>query len=253
MLSRAKKTILCLYLCFTVALPPVVEAAADTPAWVQASIEVAKSPDSSAQARVDAARSLTDAWHDSLRALIQNVDGYYRTDTARPYTSEDIGNLVPLTDIIVTVVVNKDGGVQLFRKLETEKTIKVLAWATRGSDNSASERSLRFNSAYILANVVGNSNLCIILDHLRDPDLGPNGMINLLQVAAVVAGHAYKENLEAIRGTVAILRPRVADAGSGKIAILVATLSQLAESSPNSDMPLPDESSYCRAYQYEHR
>jgi hypothetical protein len=223
--------------------------AADALDWVQPAIDIAKSPEKEAQARVDAMALLTERWKDSLPILIQNIDAYYRADSDP--AAEDVAGLLPLTDLAVTIVLNKDGAIEDFRQSDTDKTIKLLAWATRGPQTIEQNRNLRFNAAYILASVVDNSNLCIILDHLRDPELGPNGLVNLLQVAMGTARSAYKENAEATLATVDILRPRVAEGGPGKIAVLVESLGASAMLSPNAETPLPFDAQYCRGYDYE--
>jgi hypothetical protein len=229
----------------------VAPAAAQAPDWVQPAIDVAKSPAKDAQARVDAVAKLTDGWKDSLPVLIQNIDAYYRSDVGAPYTQDDVASLLPLTDIVVTIVLNKDGAIQAFRDADTDKTIKILTWATRGDPTVEQSRNLRFNASYILASVVDNSNLCIVLDHLRDPKLGPVGMTNLLQVATGAASYAYKENADATLTTVDILKPKVAQGGLGKTAILVQSLAGSASMSPNAETPLPSDAAYCRDYDYD--
>ena len=224
---------------------------AQAPDWIQPAIDAAKSPERDAQTRVDAVAKLVDGWKDSLPVLIQNIDAYYRSDVGSPYTQDDVASLLPLTDIVVSIVLNKDGAVQAFRNADTDKTIKILAWATRGDPTVEQSRNLRFNASYILASVVDNSNLCIVLDHLRDPELGPIGTINLLQVATGAAGYAYQENAAATLRTVDILRPRVAQGGLGKAAILVESLAGSTRMSPNAETPLPSDASYCQDYDYE--
>ncbi len=220
------------------------EVIAETAAGVDATIGIVKSPE--ATGRVEAAKSLADSWPKSLPTLTEQIDSYYQTGAGPPYEDEDIPTLVVLTDVVRTIVVNKKGGIQAFRKVDTDNTIKLLTWASRGP-----HRSLRLNATYILANVVDNTNLCIILDHLRDPELGPNGMVNLLQVAISVASYAYKENVEATMATVDILSPRVANTGSGKIDILVDILSRRVGKSKNAEVLLPPALwLYCRDYNY---
>jgi hypothetical protein len=227
---------------------PADWATAETPASIQAAIDIAKSPDKGAQARVDAAKSLTDAWEASLPVLIQNIDWYYRTDAGQPYNEGDIQTLIPLTDLVLTILVNNYPVDDTFRKVEEgedNKTIKLLAWGARGTD-----KGLRYNSAYILGNVIDNTNLCIILDHLRDPELSREGRVNLLQVAVPTASYAYKENVQDILATVRTLRPQIPGSGY-PLPFLVDVLEGRAMNSLKKDVPIPRNEPgavYCLSY-----
>ncbi len=235
---------ICANLCapiFVTALLYSTSTGAATLESVQEKIDIAVSPDKSAEARVEAANSMTEGWPDSVPVLMQNIDAYYQSSEGRPYSEDAAAKLVPLTDLLVTIVVNKDGSAQKFRETDTDKTVDLLAWAARGDD-----RDLRFNSSYILAKVVDNSNLCIILHHLRDPSIGYSGRINLLQIAIPAASNAYRENVEATKETVDKLRDRV----EGKDAMLLNFLDQNAAASKNANQPLPSES-YCAQYDIE--
>jgi len=231
----------------------VASASADpqTNDWIQPPIDTAKSSVKGTQERIDAVALLTERWKESLPELIKNIDSYYRAvDQGMPFADDDVPGLISITDIVMTIFLNKDGATQLVREVDTTKTVNMLAWATRLSQGQEQNRNLRFNAAYILASVVDNDKLCIVLDHLRDKTLGPLGMLNLLQVGIAGARDAYRENAQATKATAEILRPRVADAGSGKIAFLVEALASSADESPNRDVPLPEQASTCRDYPY---
>jgi hypothetical protein len=86
--------------------------------------------------------------------------------------------------------------IQEFRKYSTLDAASSLAYGARTEDDNA-----RLNGTLVLGNVVDNQSVCVVLDHLYDPEFGPNaasyhvrGRANLLGVASVVAPWAYKEN-----------------------------------------------------------
>jgi hypothetical protein len=212
---------------------------------VQERIDISKSPETDMGERRSAARSLTDDWKQSLPGLIQQVDAYYRPDLTPPYREDDVPSLVALTDVFRTIIVNKDGAIQAFREADTDKTIRLLSWAARGPF-----ANLRFNATYILASVVDNSNVCIVLQHLRDPTISPEGQDNLVQIVLAVADYAYKENAQAIEDTVRLLTNR--NAPAGKSGIRLVQLDQSARQSANADVPIPPGTpdSMCKNFDY---
>jgi hypothetical protein len=235
--------------CLALVLPGPTTAM-ETADWIQPAINTVKSPKQEAQARVDAVALLTENWKESLPAIVENIDAYYRAEGIQPYTQDDVAGLLPLTDLAVKIILTKDGAIGTFRESDTANTIKLLTWAARDPENIEQNRNLRFNATYILAGVVDNSSLCIVLDHLRDAKLNPNGKVNLLQVAASAARFAYKENVKAALETVDIMSPRVNENPTPKSVVLLKALAGNATASPNAEMPLPFEATYCRDYDY---
>jgi hypothetical protein len=205
---------------------------------VQEEIDIAISPSKSSEARVAAAKSVTEGWQESLPTLIRNIEAYYEPGEGKPYSDEAMTKLVPLTDLLVTIVVNKDGAVQRFRETDTAKTIDLLAWAAGSGD-----RSLRFNASYILFQVVDDDNLCIILHRLRDPKLGYSGRNNLLRIAIAGASAATLHNVKAAYETAVKLK----HVTEGKSAILASTLADVARKRGIDAGPTPD-GAYCAHY-----
>lgn len=215
-----------------------------TPAFavsLQEEIDIAISPEQSNEARVDASNRLAETWQDSVPLLLRNIDAFYQSNESPPYASDAAAKLIPLTDVLVKIVVNKDGSVQKFRESDTVKTVDLLA-ATAGG----AERDLRFNSSYILAKVVDDDNLCVILHRLREPNLGYSGQSNLLQIAISGTNNASRENVNAAKQTAERLKKTT----EGKIAVLVNLLDQLATSKGEGAEPLP-ANSYCARYDIE--
>jgi hypothetical protein len=202
----------------------------EVPAGVQEKIDLSKSPDADMRERSSSGRSLTDDWRQALPGLIQQVDTYYQYGTP-PYREDDVPSLVALTDIIRAIVLNREGAVQAFRSEDTKKTIQLLTWAARGS-----AEGLRRNATLILAAVIDNSNLCIVLDQLRDPNLTEDGRANLIQVATPAASYAYKENVEDVERTADIIRPL---STTPPLPYLLNNLEVRTMNSLNRDIPLP--------------
>jgi hypothetical protein len=207
----------------------------------QDDIDIATSVEQSNEARVAATNHLAETWQDSIPVLLRNIDTYYQSGSNPPYQPDTTGKLVPLTDILVNIVLNKDGAAQKFNESNPEKTVELLAAAAGGS-----ERDLRFNSSYILAKVVDDDNLCVILHRLLDPDLGYSGQINLLQIAISGTNNASRENVEAAKETAEQLKKTA----EGKITVLVSLLAQIARSREETAGPIP-ASSYCAQYNIE--
>jgi hypothetical protein len=207
----------------------------------QDDVDIATSVEQSNETRVAATNNLAETWQDSIPVLLRNIDAYYRSGSNPPYQPDATGKLVPLTDVLVNIVLNKDGAAQKFSESNPEKTVELLAAAAGGP-----ERDLRFNSSYILAKVVDDDNLCVILNRLLDPDLGYSGQINLLQIAISGTNNASRENVEAAKETAEQLRKTA----EGKVAVLVSLLDQIAKSREETAGPIPADS-YCAHYDIE--
>lgn len=219
------------------------------PDKVQKAIDIAKSEQAPPQERVDAAAWLKNEWAEAVPVVIKNINGYYRTEVGPPFTPDDAQALLPLTDILASIVVNNPPAVKKFREEEAKiETVKLLTWATRRPRQGAHQTKFRFNAAYILASVVDNGTLCIILDHLQDEGLGVHGTANLLQVAAIAVRSANTENTEAARKTVSILKERPAK--SKEFDVLLNSLEQGIEANQFVRAPSPSDA-YCSKYDYD--
>ncbi|MDC9823764.1 hypothetical protein PRN20_08465 [Devosia sp. ZB163] len=80
------------------------------------------------------------------------------------------------------------------RALDTTEIASLLSFGARSGDYAT-----RVNSTMLLSNIVDNSTVCVVMDHLADPQLtttegGKNGRANLLSVASVVAPWAMRSN-----------------------------------------------------------
>ncbi len=218
--------------------------AADAPDWVQTKIDIIKSPD--APGRVEAAQALIDGWQDSLPVLLQNTDRYWRTDS-QPYLRSDVPVLITLTEVVRTIIVNQKGAFKTFVEIEKDndnKTVKLAAWASGDPD-----RNLRINATYILLYGIENSNVCVVLDDLRNPDFSDEGLHNLLQAAIAFAVRLYKENYEETIRTVEFLeqKPRFR---TFPLRNILDQLAGVAQNSLNKDKSLrdPPPSPYCLDY-----
>lgn len=104
---------------------------------------------------------------------------------------------IQATGAVRTLLANRGmRAINEFRDADSLDTIAVLAAGARGTNANA-----RVNAALILSDVIDNSGLCVVIDHLYDPtlaesDSGRSGRLNLLGIAAVVAPWAFKENYQ---------------------------------------------------------
>lgn len=209
------------------------------PENLQRALDALKSP--SGGDRLNAANALTANWQASLPGIVAALDAALIEGRVPPYSEADAEALLPLTDVARTIVVNIDGGIVAFRELNSEKTIRLLAWLARSGN-----QALRLNATFILANVLDNGYLCLVLRHLRDPGISENGIVNLLQVAASVASYANQENAQAIEATLQSLEGRLPGPKSREIA---QDLAKRVSSSRQRNAPLPP-GSFCRTYSY---
>jgi hypothetical protein len=193
---------------------------------LQEKLNTAISP-GNADTRVPAAKAVTEGWQDSLPVLIQNISTYYQSD-GKSYSHETIAKLLPLTDLLVSIVETKDGAIEKFREVDTSETVDVLTLAAASDD-----RDLRLNASSVLYKVVDDDNLCIVFHRLRDPKLGSSGQLNLLQIAVWGANTAARENLQAAKETAEKLKASAEEnpnqtSGDGDRALYVNTLDSLA-------------------------
>jgi hypothetical protein len=172
----------------------------EPPDWAQQAIEAVISPD--VKERYGAAQTLIDRWPASVPKLITRLGSYDRADTKPAFSRDDVAALIALTDVVRSIVVNKDGAVEAFRRsADKDKAVKVLASAA-AADNA----DLRLNATYILASVLDNSTVCVVLQNLHDPNISEQGIANLTQALSSVAGYAYQENANAIQRIVGDLK-----------------------------------------------
>lgn len=121
-------------------------------------------------------------------------------DTTLDLDSVELRGYIANTAAAIKLVENDFDQVTAFRLEDDIQTIHVLAEGTRHP-----ERAVRLNSARLLANVVDNSTLCIILDHLAASvnnevpnDVTLIGRANLLGVAKAAAKWIGMENQNAL-------------------------------------------------------
>jgi hypothetical protein len=151
--------------------------------------------------RIAGAKFLVENWQIAQPELVKAIAFFDRPDGVGSLTPDDVDYFRAITDVQRTIILNKEGAIQKFRTTDNNRATRALVWASRASD-----RDLRLNATYILADVTDNTNVCIVFHHLRDRNLSANGRVNLLQVAATVAGYSYKENVSAAMKTIEILR-----------------------------------------------
>ena len=179
--------------------------------------------------RTGAAKLLIGNWEKSLPLLVKELAALESSAPNPGRTDETY--LVAITDVVRTVIANNNSATDLFRKsddisgINGSKVVQTLAWSARG-DN----KDLRINATYILANVVDNSNVCVVLDHLRDPKLPENGRVNLLQVVVPVASYAYKDTMDQINKTMDVVEKK--DPKNARI----GEIKQRLEKSSNSEV-----------------
>jgi hypothetical protein len=200
-----------------------------------------------AKDQLSAAKLLIGQWSLAMPALIDVIDRTDRTVDGRPYFDTDVSTLVRITDVLRAIVVNEKGGISEFRDNDTPATARVLAWASRDPD-----RNLRLNATTVLANTADNTNLCIVLHHLRDKDISPDGLANLTQVASAVASYAYQENVRSTRTTIRLLRNRLDEKEFAKTLSFVDILEGSVDNSSNARTPLPQSAEFdlCRDYDF---
>ena len=221
-------------------------AACETSELTTIALKTARSGDE--KARIAAARAFFENWRANLPGLMKELDLLSEQGKISSWSASDLQYATFLTDVVKTILSVNDQAIPLFRACDNERIIRLLVWASRGED-----RSLRLNSANILANVVDNTTLCFVLHHLRDPSININGRANLLGVAVAVGSYAYKENVDAITTTLSKVKETIASSDDvAQTQKLIVELASRAQRSSNGSVPLPsDLAQYCKSYDYE--
>ncbi len=117
---------------------------------------------------------------------------------------EAIEAYLSLTAAAILLVESDFENVTRFRALDNINVAKTLAAGSGHPD-----RSVRLNSARLLASIVDNTSLCVVLDQLHQPvtpeegDVSVNARANLLGVARAAASWIGEENQYALSETLA--------------------------------------------------
>jgi hypothetical protein len=196
--------------------------------------------------RSSAAQALLANWQGSLKDLIEAVNGFDGTLIDTGLSKDDLDYFTRVTDVLRSIVVNDRGAIKMFREIDTDQTSRPLIWAARSS-----HRDLRVNATFILANVADNTNVCIVLNHLRQTDISADGIVNLLQIVIAVSSYIYKENYINAKQTLAELRKNLATRNEdfSRTYGFIDNLSKRLETSINKDESLPRDLSFCNSEQ----
>ncbi len=203
-----------------------------------------KSPDPAL--RSNAAQALFANWQYSLKGLIEAVNEFDGKPIDTGLSKDDLDYLTRVTDVLRSIVVNDREAIKKFREIDADKTSRPLIWAARSD-----YRDLRVNATFIMANVADNTNVCIVLNHLRQTDISTDGIINLLQIVIAVSSYIYKENYINAKQTLAELRKTLATRKEdfSRAYALIDNLSKRLETSINKDESLPRDLSFCNSEQ----
>lgn len=196
--------------------------------------------------QIAAGRSLIENWRSSIPGLIGELQQLKKDPES--WSASELKQAILLTDIVKAILSTSDQSIALFRQCDNDKVVKALAWLARGSD-----KTLRINTANILANTVDNTTICIILRHLQDRSISTNGRANFLGVTVAVASYAYKENIEAINTTLKQIQQDVLSSKDdlAQTQQLMIEIAARALKSSNANTPLPDSlKDYCRGFKY---
>ncbi|MEQ1951500.1 hypothetical protein [Mesorhizobium sp. CN2-181] len=171
------------------------------------------------------------------------------------WADEDVARLIQATGALRSILAN--GGpsaIRISRSNDNLDSISTLVTAARGNNQTA-----RVNSAIVLADVIDNSGLCVVIDHLYDPDLGEtndgkSGRVNLLSIASVVAPWAYRENFENLGRLRDYIGPKLQQDNDAKRAMVLYT--NLVDRmnyqndirNPNMKQDLPSSMRECYSY-----
>jgi hypothetical protein len=200
--------------------------------------------------QIKEAMTLIKTWASSLPDLMSEIA---QIKPAHLNDPADIQWAQFIVDVVKTMLASNDQAIRLFRQCPIrEGAIVVLAWTARGDDNS-----LRLNGANILANVVDNTTVCFVLQHLRDPTISPRGRANLLGVTRAMASYAYEENVTQIRETVALVEKQMTSqpaADTVQAKTLITDIRERLDKSTNKGTKIPSElASFCKEYTYTER
>ncbi len=193
--------------------------------------------------RAASAQALIVDWRATVPTLIKELENF--DGPTERWSSDQQAYFATISDVLRSIVTDNTQAITLFRQCDNERAIRSLAWAARST-----VRSIRVNGTYVLASVADNTNVCILLHHLRDKSITPDGRVNLLQVVAVVAAYAYRQNIEAMRDTIKTLNTNLSRTDqTTRTAELLRLIEQRAGKSINLENPLPP--SYRPCYNYD--
>ena len=192
---------------------------------------------------------------DAIACLTSILSAMKSRITSPVLERRDLARFVQVTGALRTVLAN--GGlpaIAAFREADNLDTMTVLAYGARSDDQNA-----RVNAALILADVIDNSGLCVVIDHLYDPavnasDAGKSGRLNLLGIASVAAPWAYRENFQNLERLDEYFEPIVKrESNSQQTRSVLANLEermafQRRGADMNKNAPLPGNLRQC--YQY---
>jgi hypothetical protein len=209
---------------------------------ISSGVQVLRSPDPAV--RASAAKAFLANWQVSLKDLMEAVNGFDGKQIDTGLSKDDLDFFTRVTDVLRSIVVNYRLSIQKFRELDDQKTSRPLIWAARSS-----HRELRINATFIMANVADNTNVCIILNHLRQNDISGDGIVNLLQIVGAVASYIYKENFQDAKTTLADLSKNLATRKEdfSRSQALISDVSKRLEMSINKEENLPQAVSFCKS------
>ncbi len=193
--------------------------------------------------RAVAASSLIREWRTSLPTVMSELEK--NSGPADRWPPDQSSYFLSVTDILRTTLSTNAEAISLFRACDNTSIIRPLVWAARGQN-----KGLRLNGTLILGNIADNTTICIVLHHLRDPALDPNGRANLLGVTFAVAGYAYSENSREILKTLDLIKSKV-DPDMAQTQKLVSDIFTRVNASPNKSTPMALGDNTCATYKYD--
>jgi hypothetical protein len=196
--------------------------------------------------RAVAASALIREWRTSLPSVMRELAK--NSGPADRWQSDQSSYFLSVTDILRTTLSTNADAISLFRTCDSASIIRPLVWAARGQN-----QGLRLNGTLILGNIADNTTICIVLHHLRDSSLSPNGRANLLGVTLAVAGYAYSENSREILKTLELIKSK-ADPDMAQTQKLVADIFARVNASPNKSTPMAQAqlgNNTCATYNYD--
>lgn len=128
-------------------------------------------------------------WRQNARCLFGFLE---RANAAPPIGERALSELIVVTGTLRAIIeyaasVELRSSVDFLRQNNSIDAVFTLAYLARSQNYS-----LRYNSSFILANIVDNNTVCVIVDHIYDrtyleDEVGRNGRANLLGVLRAVA------------------------------------------------------------------
>jgi hypothetical protein len=193
---------------------------------------------------------------DAISCLVEVLSALRPRFAGAEAEPEDVARFIQATGALRTILANR--GMAAIKEFRSADNIDTIATLVSGARNN--NPTVRVNAALILSDVIDNSGLCVVIDHLYDPtlaesDSGASGRLNLLTVASVVAPWAYKENFDNLRRLQNYMVPiveRERDARQTRrvLANLIDRLDyQDKVAQPNKNEKLPRADRQCYDYQ----